>query len=431
MGMRARGANAVAALAFETLYGKAPGSGFVGFPFVSDSLGEEQGLDPSDLLGLGRKPQAPSDGPINNVGDIVVPVDLRYFGLWLKLLLGPPTTTQGVAASGSVTFSDQPAANATLTVNGTAFTFKASPAGPTDIKIGATLAETIRNAVWALNASADANVKVASYATDADATSITVKHDTIGTGGNSFTLARSTSPVSSATVSGATLAGGSTSGPYNHVFIGGLNTALPSLSIEFGQPEVPSYAMNSGIKGNTLNIPLQRSGNLSATLGLIAQREALAGATQAGTPTTMVVERFAQAGGFFSDRGVILGDVVSGAMAMSNNLEAIENIRPDGYIDGADEGMLSVTPQIVARFRDTVLLDLAKAKTAIDLSIGWKVAAGKSLDFRMPAVRLPVPKRSRSGPGGIQLTYAGQGQTDSILGEALIATLVNDVPSYA
>ncbi|OHC75189.1 MAG: hypothetical protein A3G18_09765 [Rhodospirillales bacterium RIFCSPLOWO2_12_FULL_58_28] len=90
---RAYGANALLLAAFETVYGVSPATGFVRFPFVSSSLGSEQGLIDSDILGQGRDPAAPSRDVIKVEGDIVAPVDLRYFGHWLKALLGAPTTT--------------------------------------------------------------------------------------------------------------------------------------------------------------------------------------------------------------------------------------------------------------------------------------------------------------------------------------------------
>ncbi|QJP14677.1 hypothetical protein G3545_14105 [Starkeya sp. ORNL1] len=91
---RALGINAIMAIAFESVYGTAPVSGFKKVPFVSTAFGKEQGLLASDLLGFGRDPLAPAGDVINAGGDVVVPVDLRYFGFWLKALFGAPVTTE-------------------------------------------------------------------------------------------------------------------------------------------------------------------------------------------------------------------------------------------------------------------------------------------------------------------------------------------------
>lgn len=95
---RAYGANASLLAAFEPSYGTHP-SGTTEYwklPFVSTSLGSEQGLIANDLIGLGRDPSAPIRDVIKVEGDMVVPIDLRNFGLWLKALLGAPVSTGDV-----------------------------------------------------------------------------------------------------------------------------------------------------------------------------------------------------------------------------------------------------------------------------------------------------------------------------------------------
>ena len=52
---RAQGARALMALAFETTYGTPPVGGFTRMPFASTSLGAEQPLLNSELLGYGRQ----------------------------------------------------------------------------------------------------------------------------------------------------------------------------------------------------------------------------------------------------------------------------------------------------------------------------------------------------------------------------------------
>ncbi|GGL58811.1 phage tail tube protein [Wenxinia marina] len=90
---RAQGARALMALAFETTYGTPPASGFTRMPFASTSLGAEQPLLNSELLGYGRDPLAPIKDAVTADGDVVVPLDAEALGFWLKAAFGAPTTT--------------------------------------------------------------------------------------------------------------------------------------------------------------------------------------------------------------------------------------------------------------------------------------------------------------------------------------------------
>ena len=94
---RAHGARAQMALAFESVYGTAPATGFRTVPFASTTLGSEQPLIASELLGQGRDPLAPIKDAVTADGDVVVPIDVENLGLWLKAAFGAPTTT-GVEA---------------------------------------------------------------------------------------------------------------------------------------------------------------------------------------------------------------------------------------------------------------------------------------------------------------------------------------------
>jgi hypothetical protein len=91
---RALGINAVIRGGFEAVYGTAPGAGvFNQLPFVSTTLGAEVPLIEDDQIGTGREPLDPTPDVTTNDGDVVVPVDTKGFGKWLKLLLGAPVTT--------------------------------------------------------------------------------------------------------------------------------------------------------------------------------------------------------------------------------------------------------------------------------------------------------------------------------------------------
>lgn len=119
--------------------------------------------------------------------------------------VGQGSSTPAQAATGSIEFSAQPGNETTVTINGTTFTFVEDSPGAGEVEIGANLAATLGNLATALNASADADVSVATYAV-AGGDTLTVTYDTAGTAGNAFTLAADAG--SNGTVSGSTLSGG-------------------------------------------------------------------------------------------------------------------------------------------------------------------------------------------------------------------------------
>ena len=431
--MRARGANALMALGFEGPYGVPPAAGtFFRAPFVSANLGDEQGLVASDILGNGRDPQQPSRDAVDNVGDVVVPLCARNIGLWLRLLLGSPTTVQGVAARGTLTFTAQPAANATISVGGQGFTFVSTAPAADEIRIGATLIETVANAVRALNASTVPGVAAATYRADPKGVTIEIVHDALGVVGNSFALAVGTTPAPNATASGATLAGGAATGAYQHTFIGGAQT-LPSAAIQIGMPEVPSFRMNAGAKANTFGVQLQRSGNLNATINLIAQGETSAISSQAGSETELAVARFSNFSGIVRRRGVPIADLVAGALNFSNGLDPVPAIgRGDGRISGVDEGMLSCTGTVGIRFSSDEYQLLAENGEASEFEYGWVIPASvHALRWIVHEVYLPKAKTPITGPTGVQADYQWQAAESPTLGRTITVVLTNDVASYA
>jgi hypothetical protein len=188
--------------------------------------------------------------------------------------------------------------------------------------------------------------------------------------------------------------------------------------------------MNFGAMADKLAIQLQRSGLLNGTVSVIAQGETRGGSSDAGTPDEAVIDRFTQFTGQIRRDGVPLGNVVSGTFNYANNLDKVEVIRPDGRIAGADPAMLAVTGQIVVRFADTTLLDLAVAGTAIELVFEWSIGSGKMLQFTVHNVNLPKPKLPITGPAGVQATFDWQASEHPTLGRTCTALLVNDVSSY-
>lgn len=219
-------------------------------------------------------------------------------------------------------------------------------------------------------------------------------------------------------------------GPYTHTFQSG-GWALPSLAIEKGHPEVPAYEMYTGIGVDSIEFSAQRSGLLQATVGLIGQKMVEDTASEAGSPSDLTLARMLQFHGAVKREGSTLGNVVSLSMRYSNNLDRVEVIRGDGFIDGADPSIAALTGQLVARFDSTVLHQQAANGTPCELELSWTVSASASLTLTAHAVYLPQTRRPVEGPGGVQCSFDFQSAKAASPARMLTAVLVNSVASYA
>ncbi|WP_230770696.1 phage tail tube protein [Sphingomonas sp. Leaf4] len=311
---RARGANALLHTGFESTYGQPPASGYRRVPFVSHQLGATRGWIESDLLGQGRAPFDPTQDVTVNDGNLVVPVDTRAIGVWLRALFGAPVTT------------------------------------------------------------------------------------------------------------------GPVSGLYTHVFTSGA-AALPSLAAEVALPEIPRYSTNYGLRANSVQIAMSRTGLLNATLAMIGKGETSPlTASSAGAPTAYAaIDRFAQAVGYVGAASDTYNGVASAQFTYSNALDKVETIQPDGEIEDVDPGMPSFTGSLTLRGLDTPMEASGRDGTPRPLVFGW-ARGTSSLRFSAPRVFFPRVKTPIEGPNGIQQSVDFLAAASA--GVLVTATLVNDVASY-
>lgn len=218
-------------------------------------------------------------------------------------------------------------------------------------------------------------------------------------------------------------------GPYTHEFRSG-NWTLPSLSIEKGMPEVPSYSMFPGCKVNALSWTMGRKGLLTATVDLIAQGEVIGAATGAGTPADISLARFNHFHGSIERNGVALANVVSASIKYDNALDRIETIRADGRIDGLDASIAAMTGEITVRFASADLLNQATSGAPCALEFAYTLPGGESLTVTVHAVYLPLPRREITGPAGVQATFAWQAALAASPARMATIVLVNDRATY-
>lgn len=218
-------------------------------------------------------------------------------------------------------------------------------------------------------------------------------------------------------------------GVFTHSFESG-RTSLPSYSMELGLAEVPEYIRFMGVRANSIAFNFARSGEAQATISLLAQGETAAKTSIAPTPKVQTYTRFSQFQGFIKSNGQALANVTTAAITYSNNLEKIETIRSDGKVEAIDLGVASLSGSIAVRYGDNELMDKARAGTPVDLELGYQISGTQKLIITCHEVFLQKPKRSISGPGGIECSYDFQGAKDQTLGKMVTVELINDVEGY-
>lgn len=418
---RTLGANAVLRGITEATYGTAPASGYKLLAFKSFGLDSEQPLGYDPLLGQGRDAADPFYEAITVSGDVGIPLDFRNLGFWLHGLLGTDTSSN-VGARGDFYFSALPQANSTITLNGTTWTFVASGATGNQTNIGASVSATVTTLATNLNASAATEVAKVTYV--ASGSRLLMTFDTVGTSGNTYTLAASS--TSNATPSGPTLYGGG----YQHQFTSG--GTLPSKTLELGHPELttPQFIRYTGCNFGSMSFDMSRTGPANATVSVVGQARTAAGSTIDGSATGYTLNRFNQGRGSIRVGGQQIAYVTAGSFEFNNSLEPVETIRSDGLIDGVDAGEARATGSVTVRASvDTALTSAVSAQTPVTLEYTFSATTGEIFQVYLPRVFLPKPKFEVSGPQGVQASFDWQAAKDSTAGYLARFYLVNDQSS--
>lgn len=120
-----------------------------------------------------------------------------------KFVMKSNTTGIGIQATGTITFGSNPSASDTITVDGTLITFVAASPTGSEVLIGVDANATAGNLYTFLHNSVDVNISKANYTLATNVVDVAFK--TVGTTGNAFTLAKSSTAI---TLSASTLLGG-------------------------------------------------------------------------------------------------------------------------------------------------------------------------------------------------------------------------------
>lgn len=197
-------------------------------------------------------------------------------------------------------------------------------------------------------------------------------------------------------------------GPYTHTIK--IGSALPSLLIEKGFPDISQYFLYNGCKVNRVSMDVTRKGLQRVTFDFLGAKETTGSTSFDDTATDL---------GKVSFDGLTVASIQEGgsdiARVVSINGLTVENdLDPDGYNlggggerDDLSEGLVKVSGTLVARFDDLILYNKAIGDTESSLLIKWQVGDGsgsagnESLELRIPELVYAANAPVIQGPRGV------------------------------
>lgn len=210
---------------------------------------------------------------------------------------------------------------------------------------------------------------------------------------------------------------------------------LFSYSKQVGHPKlsVPKFRSQLGLKSNGFSFLMARNGRAVITMPMIGQGEVKDNASKDDTPDIWDYLPFDNATGGVKIGSTVLANLTGANLTFSNNLDAVDTIRADMMIDGADETRRTLSGTANLRFgSDATIDDLVDAKTPAALEFSFTLASASTwkAKFTLHRCFFERTKKEVSGPGGIEQATAFRAAKDASAGTMMTVTLSNDVPSY-
>lgn len=429
---------------FEPTYKGTPSpkNGII-IPFNKNMVQLQQGIIKTNTILNRRDSARPGLGRKTVGGSLELPSCYRTMGYILKAMLGAPTTTGGITA-GYVTGGT----GVTTTIG----TWNAISDGSFSVTING-----VTRDVTGIDLSLAADM-------DAVAAAIQVKVRAVATGG--FTLATvawqvgttnfkitsgtlgvaSSVTALSAAATGTDISGASFmkchaavavitagTGRYSHVFKA-TNTEQPSLKVEKGFTDLGKYYLADGIKISKLNTAYGIGDTEHIhTVEILGSTEVESDTEYDSSAIALVLSRMNDYESSIKESGATVANISNIEFAIELGLDAEQFAIGGGNArTSLPEGQVGITGKIVAFFTDTTILAKAMAGTKSSIEIKSENTAGDSLTYKLPEMMYSVTTPPIEGPTGVKLTADFSAFYENDAGNSsFIATLVNDIPSYA
>lgn len=216
---------------------------------------------------------------------------------------------------------------------------------------------------------------------------------------------------------------------YSHVFK--VSETQPSAVIEKGNPDISVFAKYNGVKASQLSLTVGGDGELTATLALMGTKETIGATTMCTAPTKPTIDRFDNFMASLKIGDKAVADVTELTMQLNGGMDGDTYcIGSAGFRTGVNEGILSLSGQLTAMFKDSSYITMAENATTTSLEL-ILTKGDYSLSFKIPELQFARNTPAIDGPTGIkqQLNYNGF-YAASTENTAMVVTLVNHTASY-
>jgi len=218
-------------------------------------------------------------------------------------------------------------------------------------------------------------------------------------------------------------------GTYTHTFK--VVETQPSMVIEKGFPDVPSYFKYNGVKINGLQFEFGGDGELTMSLTLVGTTETVSSTEYDASATAVILTRFQNFQASIKEGGVTLGNVTQGNLSLEAGLDTeIYLIGGQGTRGRLVEGDFAISGAITTLFEDEGILNKAVNSTESSLEITFTNGTNV-LSFLIPELKYQRTSPTIEGPQGVVFeTPFNAYYSDAAENSSIVVTLTNTQTSY-
>lgn len=219
-------------------------------------------------------------------------------------------------------------------------------------------------------------------------------------------------------------------GKYQHVFK--IQNNQPSFTLEKAFPGIGQYIREYGCKLSKMSFSVGGDGELVATISVMGTKEEI---KQVPISSSLIEPSFDRTQNFqarIKIGGEEAGKILTVSLDIDFGLDGDTfTIGSNGFREGLCEGLMTISGQMEAFFKEPVYLQMAADSVETSMEIIFTANENFSMSILMPEIKFSRTSPGVDGPGGVksQITYNAY-YNDAEQNSAIVFTLLNKHQSY-